>query len=285
MYVSLEPCAHYGKTPPCAVRLVQEKVKKIIICNTDPFEQVQGKGIEILQQAGIETETGILNAEGRWLNRRFFCFHRQRRPYIILKWAQTANGFFAPADKSRLQLSNTHSNQLVHKWRTEEAAIMVGYNTALHDNPQLTARNWQGRQPLRIALDRNLSLPATHHLQDNSVETWLVNEQLEATGNNTRKLKIPFTENLLPALLNELYKANKISLVAEGGVQLLQSFIDKGLWDEARIFTTPGVLANGIAAPTLTDAGTTQEFDIAGDRLNLYVNSKSAYAYVAGMDL
>ncbi len=285
MYVSLEPCAHYGKTPPCAVRLVQEKIKKVIICNTDPFEKVGGKGMEILQQAGIETETGISEAEGLWLNRRFFCFHRQQRPYIILKWAQTANGFFAPADKSRFQLSNTHSNQLVHKWRTEESAIMVGYRTALHDNPQLTARNWRGRQPLRIALDRNLSLPGTHHLQDNSTETWLVNEQLEATENNTRKLKLPFNENLLPTLLNELYAANKISLIVEGGVQLLQSFIDKGLWDEARVFTTPKVLADGIAAPTLTNAGTAQQFDIADDRLTLYVNSQSAYAYVAGMDL
>src|SRR5690606_30985063 len=125
LYVSLEPCAHFGKTPPCALRLVQEKIKKVIICNTDPFEKVSGKGLEMLRNAGIGTETGLLEEKGRWLNRRFFCFYQDKRPYIILKWAQTGQGFFAPLNRTRFQMSNRHSQQLVHRWRTEEAAIMV----------------------------------------------------------------------------------------------------------------------------------------------------------------
>jgi len=153
MYVSLEPCAHYGKTPPCANRLVQEGIKKVVICNTDPFAQVDGKGITILKDSSAEVITGVQADAGRWLNMRFFCMQEQQRPYIILKWAQTADGFIAPADGSRLQISNQQSSQLVHKWRTEEDAIMVGYNTAVNDNPQLTARLWQGKNPLRIALD------------------------------------------------------------------------------------------------------------------------------------
>lgn len=285
IYVSLEPCAHYGKTPPCALRIAQERVKEVIICNIDPFEKVGGKGIQILQAQNIQVKTGILEKEGHWLNRRFFCFHQQKRPYIILKWAQTANGFIAPSDRSRFQLSNTHSNQLVHKWRTEEAAIMVGYNTALNDNPQLTARNWQGRQLLRIALDRNLSIPESHNLFDNNTETWLINEKNGSTTGNIAKLKIPFNENLLPEILNRLHAAGKTSLIVEGGAQLLQSFIDKGLWDEARVFTTPKVLEHGIAAPVLTDSVAAASFEIDDDTLKLYVNAASAYSYVTGMDL
>ena len=285
MYVSLEPCAHYGKTPPCALRLVHEKVKKVIICNTDPFEKVGGKGIEILQQAGIETETGVLEDEGLWLNRRFFCYHRQKRPYIILKWAQTANGFIAPADRTRLQISNTHSSQLVHKWRTEEAAILVGYQTALHDNPQLTARGWHGRQPLRLVLDRTLSLPATHHLLDNSVDTWIINEVQEAENGRSIQVHLPFNEALLPSLLQKLYDAGKTSLIVEGGAQLLQSFINLGLWDEARVFTVPKLLAAGIAAPLLSGANAPHSFHIEDDELVSYVNQQSSYPYINGMAL
>lgn len=285
MYVSLEPCAHYGKTPPCALRIVQEKVKEVIICNTDPFEKVGGRGIQILQEQNIQVTTGILEKEGHWLNRRFFCFHQQKRPYIILKWAETANGFIAPADKSRFQLSNAHSNQLVHKWRVEEAAIMVGYNTALNDNPKLTARNWQGRQPLRIALDRNLLLAQTHNLFNNDADTWLINEKVENTAGSISKLNIPFNENLLPEILHRLHTAGKTSLIVEGGAQLLQSFIDKGLWDEARVFTTPKVLQDGIAAPKLINADGAASFNIDDDSLMLYVNAASAYPYVTGMDL
>ncbi|PZF73550.1 bifunctional diaminohydroxyphosphoribosylaminopyrimidine deaminase/5-amino-6-(5-phosphoribosylamino)uracil reductase RibD [Taibaiella soli] len=283
MYVSLEPCAHYGKTPPCSLRIVQEKVKKVIIANVDPFEKVGGRGIDILRSNNIEAITGVLDDEGKWLNRRFYCFHTQKRPYIILKWAQSANGFIAPADKSRLQLSNRHSMQLVHKWRTEEAAIMVGYQTALSDNPQLTSRHWKGNQPLRIVTDRMLRLPSSHFLFDQTVPTWVLNEQKEEVDDKVHYIKQ--SGNDLQALMNKLHAVNKLSIIIEGGPALLKSFIDAGLWDEARIFTAAKSISDGIAAPLLKNAALAAKTDLEDDQLNVYVNQSSAYPYVNGMPL
>lgn len=285
MYVSLEPCAHHGKTPPCALRLVAENVKKVVIANVDPFEKVGGKGIEILNNAGIATETGVLADAGAWLNRRFFCFHRQKRPYVILKWAQSANGFIAPADKSRLQLSNQHSRQLVHKWRTEEAAIMVGHATALADDPQLTARLWQGLQPLRIVLDKDLKLPHTLALFHADANTWIINRHKEAAEGHIHYVQIPFYEKMLPQLLERLYEAGRLSLIVEGGAALLQSFIAAGLWDEARVFHTPAVLPDGLPAPQLTGAAAAFSTALETDMLSVYTNIHTSYLYVAGMAL
>jgi len=285
MYVSLEPCAHHGKTPPCALRLVAEKVKKVVIANIDPFEKVGGRGIEILNDAGIETETGVSDKEGAWMNRRFFCFHREKRPYIILKWAQSANGYIAPADKSRLQLSNTHSRQLVHKWRTEESAIMVGHATALADDPQLTARLWQGPQPLRIVLDKDLKLPHSLALFNTEADTWIVNHHKEAAEGHVQYVKLPFYENLLPQLLTRLHEANRLSLIVEGGAALLQSFITAGLWDEARIFTAPVVLPDGLPAPQLTNAAAAFSTELDTDRLHVYTNIHTHYPYEPCMAL
>jgi diaminohydroxyphosphoribosylaminopyrimidine deaminase/5-amino-6-(5-phosphoribosylamino)uracil reductase len=284
MYVSLEPCAHYGKTPPCATRLVQEKVKEVIICNTDPFEQVRGKGIKILNEHGIKTTEGILDAEGKWVNRRFFTFHQKKRPYIILKWAQTQNGYFAPLHKGRLQLSNKHSQQLVHKWRTEEAAIMIGHQTAVADNPLLTARSWNGKQPLRIVLDKRLVL--SHHLNifNEDAATWVLNEKKDENKGNISFVKLVFDEILLTRLLEKLHDANILSLIVEGGAVLLQSFIDAGLWDEARIFSTETILDEGLEAPSLKDANTALTTELDTDRLHVYTN-KNAYPYVQGMEL
>jgi diaminohydroxyphosphoribosylaminopyrimidine deaminase/5-amino-6-(5-phosphoribosylamino)uracil reductase len=285
MYVSLEPCAHYGITPPCAKRIVEERIKKVVIANTDPFEQVKGKGIDILQSAGIAVETGILEKEGFWVNRRFFCFHKQARPYIILKWAQTQDGFIAPADRQRLQITGKESQQLVHKWRTEEAAIMVGTNTAINDNPQLTARLWKGKQPLRIALDKNLHIPHTHQLFDEAAATWIVNEEHETLEGNVHLIKLPFDETLLAGLLNRLRDAKMLSLIVEGGTALLNSFISMGLWDEARIFTGNITLQEGIKAPTLQHESIALSTNYGNDVLNVFVNKRSEYAYVKGMDL
>ena len=285
MYVNLEPCAHYGKTPPCATRLVAEKVKKVVIANIDPFEKVGGRGIEILERGGVEVETGVMEQEGAWLNRRFFCFHTNKRPYIILKWAQTADGFFAPLDKSRFQVTNKESQQLVHKWRTEEAAIMVGYNTALNDDPQLTARLWEGRQPLRIALDRALKLPRSHKLFDNSAETWVINEHRAGKLGGAKLVEIQFGKNLLPVLMTELYEKDKLSLIVEGGASLLGSFIEMGLWDEARIFTAANTLDEGIPAPKLENAISAFETNIAGDTLCVYTNKANPFVYVKDMEL
>ncbi len=285
MYVSLEPCAHHGKTPPCAIRLVKEQVKEVIIANKDPFEKVGGRGIEILQQAGIKTEAGVLAKEGRWLNRRFFCFHEKQRPYIILKWAQTKEGYFAPADKSRLQLSNKHSQQLVHKWRTEESAIMVGYKTALNDDPKLTARLWEGKQPLRMVLDEQLQLPETLSLFNDEAETWVVNSVKQETRNNIEFVQLDFDEHLLPQILKRLHTAQKLSLIVEGGAALLNSFINAGVWDEARVFTADASLPDGIAAPLLTTAKPAFETSIDNDLLQVYVNTNSRFDYVNGMEL
>jgi diaminohydroxyphosphoribosylaminopyrimidine deaminase/5-amino-6-(5-phosphoribosylamino)uracil reductase len=285
MYVSLEPCAHQGKTPSCALRLVAERIKEVIICNKDPYEQVRGKGIEILGRNGIKITTGILENEGLWLNRRFFCFHQQQRPYIVLKWAQTEQGYFAPPDRTRHQMSNMHSLQLVHKWRTEEAAILVGTNTALNDNPQLTARLWSGRQPLRVVLDRCLRLPKTLSVFNESAFTWVINELQEKTDKHTRYVKFNFNDNVLHELLKELYQADILSLIVEGGAAVLDSFIKAGLWDEARVFVTPGLIDEGVAAPLLSNATKAFSSDIDSDTLHVYVNKQSQYQYINGMEL
>jgi diaminohydroxyphosphoribosylaminopyrimidine deaminase/5-amino-6-(5-phosphoribosylamino)uracil reductase len=285
MYVNLEPCAHYGITPPCANRLVEEKVKKVVIANTDPFEKVSGKGIDILKKGGIEVETGVLEKEGLWVNRRFFCFHTQKRPYIILKWAQTKDGFIAPADRSRLQITGDESTRLVHKWRTEEAAIMVGTTTAMNDNPQLTARLWQGKQPLRIVLDRKLQLPHAHHVFDKAAATWIINEQKELLEGNIHSIPLIFDDTLLQQLLHKLYETKILSLVVEGGATLLNNFINAGLWDEARVFTGTASLKDGIPAPVLRDEVTAYNTAIGNDTLQVSVNKNSAYAYVKGMEL
>ena len=285
MYVNLEPCAHYGLTPPCANRIVKEEIKQVFIANEDPFPKVSGRGIDILNNADIQVFTGLGRQEGAWLNRRFFCFHRQQRPYIVLKWAQTNDRFIAPADRSRYQITGAESQALLHKWRTEEGAIMVGATTALNDNPHLTARLHNGRQPLRIALDRNLQLPRTHNLFNDEAPTWIINEREETQAGNVHFIKLVFDDTLLHQLMQRLYTAKILSLIVEGGAAVLDSFIAAGLWDEARIFTGPHDMGEGIPAPLLP-VGVPELSAFSGaDTLQLYVNDKSAYPYVHGMEL
>ncbi len=285
MYVTLEPCAHHGKTPPCAHRLVQEGIKKVVVANNDPFEQVAGRGFEILRQAGITVATGLGEAEGLWVNRRFFCYHKQQRPYIILKWAQTEDGYIAPADMGRFQITNSYSQQMVHKWRTEEGAIMVGTTTALNDNPQLTARLWQGSQPLRVVLDRQLRVPAANAIFDAAAPTWVFNETKHEAGGNVEWVKAAFGSTLLDEVLGRLYDNKILSLIVEGGAQLLDSFISQGLWDEARVFTGDKLLKYGINAPKLEHSGKAFSTQLGNDRLAVYVNGSSQYPYVNGMGL
>ncbi len=281
MYITLEPCAHQGKQPPCAQRLVLEGIKRVVIGADDPFPQVSGRGISILKESGADVETGCCKEEARWLTRRFLSVHEAGRPYIILKWAQSADGYMAPADGGRFQLSNHFSQTLVHRWRTEESAIMVGYNTALADNPQLTARLWDGPQPLRIVLDRGISLPAKHKLLDGSTPTWIINEQAEREG-TTSYTKLPFDEQLLPALLQRLKVVGKNSLFVEGGARLLNSFIAAGLWDEARVFTTPKILGDGVPAPLINGATRASDTAVGDDALQLWRPLTSRYPYPDG---
>lgn len=285
MYVSLEPCSHYGKTPPCANRILEEKIKHVIICNDDPFEKVAGNGFEVLTSNGVEVAKNILVDDGKWLNRRFFCFHEKKRPYIILKWAQSKDGFIAPEERSRKQLSNKHSMQLVHKWRTEEAAILVGYNTALNDNPELTARNYKGKQPLRLVLDRKLALPNTHNIFNAQAPTWVINMIKDEVYKNLSYIKIYFGESLLKNLLEKLHRFNIQSLIVEGGAATLESFISQGLWDEARVFSTDVILQNGIPAPRLRNADNVFTTSLELDQLDVYTNKENAYTFVTGLEL
>ncbi|MCU0387858.1 MAG: bifunctional diaminohydroxyphosphoribosylaminopyrimidine deaminase/5-amino-6-(5-phosphoribosylamino)uracil reductase RibD [Chitinophagaceae bacterium] len=266
IYVSLEPCAHFGKTPPCANRIVAEGIKKVVVGMRDPFSRVNGKGIAILQDAGIEVVTGVLEDECRWQNKRFLTFHEKKRPYLHLKWAQTADGFMSGENHSRLKISSPITDRLVHKWRSEEAAIMVGSQTALLDDPQLTNRWWTGPQPVRIVVDRELRLPESLKLFSDNVLTLILNEKKELQEGAVRWLKMPRLSADEPELITEaLYKLGIQSVLIEGGASLLNSFINKGLWDEVHIITNRNLMVqNGLRAPLL-NAGIIFEEIISGD--------------------
>jgi diaminohydroxyphosphoribosylaminopyrimidine deaminase / 5-amino-6-(5-phosphoribosylamino)uracil reductase len=273
LYVSLEPCAHYGKTPPCSKLIIENNIPEVVIGCRDVYKEVDGKGIQQLQEAGINTTTGILEKEAKHLNRRFFTFQQQHRPFIILKWAQTGNEKISKADFSRLLISNEYTNRLVHQWRSEEAAIMVGTNTALHDNPYLTTRLWKGKNPLRIVIDNDLKLPSSLHLFDGSVETLVFNQKKQETGGTVKYYKLDKNDDSIREMLNILFELKIQSVLVEGGAALLQSFIDSSCWDEARIITSKEMIKDaGIAAPILKNSTEQQEAFIQNDRICFYTN-------------
>lgn len=273
LYVSLEPCNHFGKTPPCADLISKHQIPEVVIACTDPFEKVNGSGIKKLQAAGIKVIEGILKEEAAELNKRFFAFHKKQRPYIILKWAQSSNLKIANENFEAVKISNEITNRLVHKWRSEEAAILVGTNTALHDNPALTTRLWPGKNPVRIVIDRQLKLPAHLQLFDGSTATIVINTIKQAENTNTFFYKIAEEENLLTALMNLLYHQQLSSLIVEGGALLLQSFIDAGLWDEARIITNNElIIDNGIQSPVLKNNKLITTEHLLSDSLQVYTN-------------
>lgn len=257
IYVSLEPCAHHGKTPPCATAIVQHKIPEVYIAQLDPFPKVSGRGLDILQQAGVKVHTQLLNKTGQWLNRRFLTFVQKKRPYIILKWAETKNGYFAPINKQQQWISNKLSKYLVHKWRGEESAIMVGTKTALIDNPRLNNRLWYGTSPIRVVLDKHLRIPPHHHLLNDDLQT-IVFTQNHPTptflNKDVQYINIHFDENILTNVLAYLYRANVKSLIVEGGKQLLSSFITAGVWDEARVLQGHQKWSEGTTAPQLHKA-------------------------------
>ena len=269
IYVSLEPCAHYGKTPPCADLIIKHRIPQVVVGCRDPFDQVNGKGIEKLREAGIEVITGVLEAECKWLNRRFFTRVQQQRPYIILKWAQTEDGFFAPADKSQFWITGEESRRLVHKWRGDEDAILVGKNTVAVDNPQLNTRYWPGKSPKRVVIDRKLELDSELYIYDQSVETLVFNEVKTDIDGKIKYIALEDFERFVPQyILFQLYLQDIQSVIIEGGAHTLNSFIEAGLWDEARIFTGKAVLGQGIPAPEIT--GIEAEDLISGtDRLQI----------------
>jgi diaminohydroxyphosphoribosylaminopyrimidine deaminase/5-amino-6-(5-phosphoribosylamino)uracil reductase len=272
IYVSLEPCAHYGKTPPCADLIIKHQIPKVVVGCRDPFAQVDGKGIEKLQQAGIEVITGVLEQECRNLNKRFFIRVQQQRPYIILKWAQTGNGYFAPADGSQHWITGLEARKLVHQWRAEEDAILVGKNTALIDNPQLNVRYGTGKSPKRVVIDRNLELDKQLHLFDNSVETFVFNALKTEFDDKIKYIALEDFDRFVPQyILFQLYLQDVQSLIIEGGAQTLNSFIEAGMWDEARIFTGQTLLPGGIKVPVCY-GNKTKETIVGADRLQIIYN-------------
>ena len=251
LYVSLEPCSHFGKTPPCADLIIQHQIPKVVIGCVDPNEKVNGSGIQKLQNAGIDVKVGVLEKKCLDLNKRFFTFHQQKRPYVILKWAETADGFMAPQNGSQKWITGEFSKQLVHKWRTEEQAILVGTKTAQIDNPQLNSRLWAGNQPVRIVLDRRLKLRKNLNLLDNSQRTIVFTEKPGENLENLVFIKIDFEDNLAEQILDQLFQLGIQSLIIEGGKQTLETFIEKGLWDEARVFISKDNWGEGIISPQI----------------------------------
>lgn len=253
IYVSLEPCAHYGKTPPCADLIIKHQIPKVIIGCRDPFDQVNGKGIEKLEAAGIEVVTGVLEEQCRWLNRRFFTRVQKHRPYVILKWAQTADGFFAPLGNKPFWITGPESKKLVHQWRGEEDAVLIGKNTARIDNPQLNVRHGSGKAPVRVVLDRKLELNKNLYLFDQSIETLVFNEVKTEINRNVKYIALEDFDRYVPQyVLYQLYLRDIQSVIIEGGAHTLRSFIEAGLWDEARVFTGKMILSTGIKAPIIT---------------------------------
>ena len=266
-YVSLEPCSHWGKTPPCANLLLEKGIKSVVVATLDPNPLVAGKGVQLLRDAGVEVTVGLLEQEARWQNRRFFCQQEKHRPYLILKWAQTQDGFLARENKDSKWISGTQSRQLVHQWRAEEQAILVGKNTALHDNPRLNVRDWTGNDPIRVVLDSKLELPADLHLFDQQIPTLCYNTLKKEPLPNLEWVQLP--ELSLEALLADLQRRHIQSLLVEGGSQVLQQFLKTGLWDEARVFTSQTTFGRGIAAPAFTQIPA-ESYSVGEDQLDVY---------------
>jgi len=263
IYVSLEPCSHFGKTPPCYDCIIANKIPNVIIGTMDPFSKVVGNGIQKLKEAGKNVIVGILEDECKELNKRFFTYHNKKRPYIILKWAETEDGFIAPISKEKnkpVWISNEFSRQLVHKWRSEEEAILVGTQTAIDDNPSLSTRNWSGKNPLRIVLNQNNRISKENHIFDNQAKT------ISITKNS-----INFNNNIAFEIAHFLYENNIQSIIIEGGRQTFQTFIDANLWDEARVFKGPISFNEGTKAPNIYSKNYKKE-EILNDELKTFFN-------------
>lgn len=274
LYVSLEPCSHYGKTPPCADLIISKKIPHIVIGMKDPNPLVAGKGIQKLKEAGSSVTVGVLEKECRILNKRFLSHYEKHRPYIILKWAQTKDGFMALPDRQKKQISNELSRELLHKWRSEEQAILVGHNTALYDNPELNVRYWKGKNPLRCVIDEKLNLPASLHIFDKKISTVVFNSIKEEKQSNLHFVKISFDYSLIKQLLIYLHSEKIQSVIVEGGIKTLQSFIDNALWDEARIFISNDEWREGIKAPEINLPPTSIE-TIEDNQLKMILNNST----------
>ncbi|NDC39060.1 MAG: bifunctional diaminohydroxyphosphoribosylaminopyrimidine deaminase/5-amino-6-(5-phosphoribosylamino)uracil reductase RibD, partial [Proteobacteria bacterium] len=274
LYVSLEPCSHFGKTPPCADLIISSGIQQVVVAVQDPNPKVAGTGIARLKTAGIAVTVGVLEREARSLNRGFFSVHQRGRPWIILKWAQSADAFMAPADGARLDISCEASRRLVHQWRAMEDCVLVGTNTALCDDPQLTVRLVSGRHPLRAVLDTALKLPPVLRLFDGTAPTLVINYSRSGEEGNIRYRLLERDEQIVQGIMRILTAERVQSVIVEGGAMLLNSFIDAGLWDEARVFRASHVLQSGLAAPKIPGV-VQEEHWIGDDRLQVIFNSNA----------
>ena len=272
LYVNLEPCSHHGKTPPCADMIVHHKIPRVVIGSNDPNPQVAGKGIEKLKVAGVEVVTGVLKNEADFLNRRFMTYHIKHRPYVILKWAESANGIMAPHEPKQHWLSGPEAKQLVHQWRSEEQAIMVGKRTVEIDDPELTVRLVEGRKPVRVVIDKNLELPATKKIFALTGTLYVYNASQKLEDGNVHFEVIDFNQPVLPQVLHHLYSNGVQSIIIEGGPATLQHFIDGHLWDEVRIITAASSLQKGKHSPVISGS-LLQHFDAGKDSIRILNNA------------
>ncbi|WP_047788833.1 bifunctional diaminohydroxyphosphoribosylaminopyrimidine deaminase/5-amino-6-(5-phosphoribosylamino)uracil reductase RibD [Tenacibaculum mesophilum] len=274
IYVTLEPCSHHGKTPPCADLIIEKGIPNIVIGCVDTNSLVAGKGIERLKKAGRNVIVGVCQKDCIEHHRRFFTVQNKKRPYIILKWAETKDGFIAPLKKDEQKpvwISNQYSQQLVHKWRSEEHAILVGTNTVIADNPSLTARNWKGNNPIRIVIDKNLRIPSEVTVFDGNVKTIIVTEEKKEENQHVIYEQIDFSFQVAEQICEVLYKHQIQSVIIEGGAKTLQTFIDANLWDEARVFIGDVVFGEGVKHP-IFNAKLSSEEKIDNDTLRIYRN-------------
>ncbi len=258
LFVNLEPCHHHGKTPPCSLLIRDSGIKKVVLGSRDPNPLVSGKGIRFLRNNGLNVKTGVLSEECIYLNRRFFTFHREKRPYVILKWAESRDGYLDNRNRNDnnrppARITSDRSNILSHKWRAEEMAIMVGTHTANMDNPSLTVRFWSGENPLRLTFERNTPLRKNLKLLNDGYRTIVYTKSRSVSAGNIEYVNIDESDDTPESVLSDLYKRNIISLIVEGGAGLLNSFIKYDIWDEVRILTGQGILGKGIKAPLFSD--------------------------------
>ncbi len=273
IYVSLEPCSHHGKTPPCADLIIQNRIKKVVTGSHDPNPLVSGRGIARMREAGIEVIENVLQAECDFLNRRFITFHTLHRPYVVLKWAQSAEGYMAGTGDTQVWFSDEYSQKLSHKWRTEEDAILVGARTAIVDDPQLTSRLWPGRNPVRILVDPQLRVPETSRIFGEEAMTIIYNEINEGLEGGNIYIRLRSGENVAAQILADLYSRTIMSVIIEGGAYTLHEFIKAGLWDEARIIMTPVSIPAGIPAPAI-DGRIMKEEQLVNDTLIIKMNER-----------
>ena len=277
MYVTMEPCNHFGKTPPCTHAILNAEIPSVFIAATDPFNDLDKPGITFLKTNGIEINVGQLEEKALYLNKRFYTFHKSKRPYVILKWAESKDGFIAPERKSEEKgihwITQSETRQHTHKLRSEEMAILVGKNTALFDDPSLTTRSIEGKNPTRILIDRILEVPEKSNIFNKDAKTYVFNEKYNSSREQVHYIKADFKENVPKQILSFLYEMDITSLIVEGGARTLENFIQNDLWDEAMIYSGLGDLKKGIKAPELSSKEGCY-IKIGKDTLNIVVNDK-----------